>query len=98
MGIIMTSVCVITSKMDDTPHMVVTTRSQAKKYCNDNPTIYLGVLWGSKMTHKHNFSWYILNGRLDVDNPKRKKVIKCITCNKSLDDIVYKLGLKKWMF
>ncbi|UVF62327.1 hypothetical protein [Nitrososphaeria virus YSH_462411] len=33
----MTDVCLITFKKNNTPHMIVKTRAQAKKYCKDNP-------------------------------------------------------------
>jgi len=45
------------------------------------------------MTHKHEFIWGIKKARLDADNTKREKVIICIKCKKSLDDVIE--GLRK---
>jgi len=44
-----------------------------------------------KRKHKHEFTWGITNYELSIDNSKRKKVIVCTICKKSLNSIIAKL-------
>lgn len=46
----------------------------------------------AKLIHKHKFSWGIIH----KNNPKKAdKVIRCIICNKSLDNVIAQLLRKK---
>lgn len=38
----------------------------------------------TRLKHKHRFVWYIEKPKTEI----RNKVIKCIICKKSLDDVI----------